>query len=66
MNSRQAAYQTIKKTLNNERIMRQRVFRQDEKKLQYKLKEIDDALASLEYLAKLAQVEPEAQQATLF
>lgn len=67
----QQAYKTIKTTLNKERVMRERVFKET-KKREEKCQEIDDALAALELLAqaiKLQQQESQtvtAQQAVMF
>lgn len=64
----QQAYKTIKQTLNRERVMRVRVFR-DTKKQEEKTAEIDVALAALDVLAeaiKLAQEQQVIQQTLPF
>lgn len=56
----QQAYKTIKQTLNRERVMRVRVFR-DTKKQEEKTAEIDAALAALDVLAAAIKMQQEQQ-----
>ena len=58
----QQAYKTIKQTLNRERVMRVRVFR-DTKKQEEKTAEIDAALAALDVLAEAIKAQQEAHPA---
>ena len=56
------AHGIVKRTLQNERDMRQRVFCQQPHKLAAKVAEIDNALAALERLAQAAGVQAQPAQ----
>ena len=66
MNTHQAAA-IIRRTLNTERGMRERVFRNDDQKRAAKVAEIDKALEALHVLAAAAGItQDEPPQPTLF